>query len=47
MTGDVSIDQPHGEVLTCDDGCDSVWNHRPKLNFVGIFGKVEVLNDSR
>ena len=34
-------------MLTGDDGCDGVWNDRPKLHFIGIFGKVQVFDDRR
>lgn len=34
-------------MLTCEHSCDSIWNDRPKLHFVGIFGKVQVFDDCR
>lgn len=34
-------------MLTGDDSCYGVGDDRPKLDLVGIFGKVEVLDDGR
>lgn len=33
--------------LTSDDSRHGIWNDRPKLHLVGVFGKIQVFDDCR
>lgn len=44
--GQTISDNSRGIRLTCDHGCHSIRNDRPKLDLIGILGKVKFFNDS-
>jgi len=33
------------KVLTRQDSSHSIWNNRPQLDFIGVFGKVQAFDD--
>ena len=34
-----------GSMRTSNNGRNCIWNHRPQLDLIGIFGKPKVLNN--